>query len=153
MIEGLVITNQLNDDDLIALAELKYEDDAEFCRNHKQGERDPNVSLGAVFNLLGDNEVYFWLARLHQNPVGYSIAAARGEVLVSQAVYVKPEFRRQGIGKELKKSQIEFARQKGLKEIGTAIPRDNNASLALSRGLGFKIEDKGVYVASLRLSQ
>ena len=65
--------------------------------------------------------------------------------------HVHPDKRRQGIAKALSMEAINVAKSKGIKEIYILMDKNNNASIAVARSLGFirdssKYEDKETLV-------
>nr|AYQ75802.1 GNAT family N-acetyltransferase [Cohnella candidum] len=61
------------------------------------------------------------------SPVGYV-----------EGIYVKPEYRRQGISKALLQKSEEWMKSKGCKQIGSDIEYDNHTSYQFHLGVGFK---------------
>ena len=53
-------------------------------------------------------------------------------------VYLKPEFRRRGIGKQVMKELITFGLNKGLKCLTLIADKDNKPALAFYKACGFK---------------
>lgn len=61
------------------------------------------------------------------SPVGYV-----------EGIYVEPQYRRQGISKELLKKGEQWVKEKGCTQIGSDIEYDNTTSYHFHEGIGFK---------------
>lgn len=100
----------------------------------------------------------FLIAKLGENEVaGYTVGRKieHNNTYHSSGVYVVPKYRGMGIGTELKKAQIELAKEYGCSEISASTEKDNLACIKVLEKLGFNITiyEEGGCFASLNLKQ
>jgi aminoglycoside 6'-N-acetyltransferase I len=107
-----------------------------------------------IDRMLADKNGWgFMAATPAGKPVGFAEVALRpyangcnGQpVLFLEGIWVRPEFRRQGIGAGLIARVAAFATQRGYREIGSDALIDNLASHAAHRGWGFSETERVVY--------
>ncbi len=71
--------------------------------------------------------------------VGFVNMSDRGSGTISCAPDIKPQFRRQGFGTAAMMQALEYAKMLGYTRAAAQVRRDNAASIALHRKLGFSL--------------
>lgn len=133
------------DDDFLDVILLKHEDDstAGFVSSE-------DATFEHVLSLreYGYN---FWIARQGNKAIGYAVGnAENSDIYRSEGIYVAPDFRRQGVGFNLKKAQINFARENEFTELLADLTETNVAGKHIHEKLGFEIKPNGLgYTATL----
>jgi aminoglycoside 6'-N-acetyltransferase I len=103
--------------------------------------------------LCSDDSWGFITETIDGTPVGFAEVAIRkyangctsGPVPFLEGIWVKAEFRRQGVGRRLMEKVEEFLAQRGFREIGSDAEIDNRISHAAHSGWGFTETERVVY--------
>ncbi len=111
------------------------------------------VHAAATDELLRDHEFFALIAEADGTPVGFAEIAVRKyangcesqPVPFLEGVFVKPEFRRRGIGARLIARAEELLVARGYRELGSDTPIDNGTSQAAHRAWGFSETERVVY--------
>ena len=95
-------------------------------------EKDLNDILNLTIQIIDDKErtniesslhrknSHVWIARLNGELIGYAVANQKykkGKTLECDWIYVEPKYRKEGVGSEIKKQQILFAKKHNFKDI------------------------------------
>jgi GNAT superfamily N-acetyltransferase len=132
----ITVSNELDDDDLLGIVDMLYEED----KRNNPGKDNEDAIFNQMMSFYEDNEVYLWVAKKEGKTVGYGRARITGSRLKGDMIYVSPEARGLCVGKTLLKSQIDFAIAEGLTEVYSCIDDGNVASLRVNQGLGFYVQ-------------
>lgn len=62
-----------------------------------------------------------------------------------EGIYVAPQYRRQGVGRQLVAAVVSWARERGCSELASDAPLDNVVSHAMHAALGFEETERVVY--------
>lgn len=125
------IRRVVSDDDILALALLKTENDAEYCRRTPDQEHGLRVTLSSL-----RNKMEAWLAFVGEEPIGYVWGKRREDMYEGEGLYVQPGWRNQGIGTALKKAQLAHAQEQGCTRYSTVIELDNAAARRVHEKVG-----------------
>lgn len=108
--------------------------------NASKGEFSSYV--GAFEDLLYANMIDdILVAKDWDIPAGMVMGYPTGtESYFSDGLYVSEEYRGMGLGKLLKKNQMELARMEGHRVLGTYIHEENLPSIAIHQYFGFEFE-------------
>lgn len=94
------------------------------------------------------------LAREVNNPVGVALAvytpsAELGRVLTVNDFFVRPDYRRRGVGRELVNRLLEESRLMGIDEINLEVVVGNKAAAGFWRSVGFELADRALFKLKL----
>jgi len=102
---------------------------------------------------VGTPGTTFFLARYNNAPAGYAYLREgrqpgfeKNEALEIVRIYVKANFKRQGIGKELIANCIRLAREKKIKFLWLAVWQKNKAAIDFYKSQGFHKFGKQVFM-------
>lgn len=109
-----------------------------------------------MISLLEDSKRYgqFIVLGKHGEPAGFIEAALRYDyvngtetspVAFIEGIYVKPDFRSQGLARQLIDAVIGWARERGCAELASDTGLDNLASQNVHKALGFVETERVVY--------
>lgn len=135
-------------EDLLVLMRQYYAEDGlpfrrDAARDAMGGLLD-TPEYGAVWVLRDGLAIVGYLALC----MGYSLAFGGRDAFIDE-VFVSPEYRNQGFGKQLIEAAIETARASGVQAVHLTVQRGNRRALELYEGMGF--ERRGGTLMSFRL--
>ena len=102
-------------------------------------------------NLLANGKTAFFLKFLNDVPVGFAQCQLRYDYVEGtssapvgylEGLFVKEEYRKQGIGKELLDACEKWAKEKGCREFASDCELENTGSFAFHLNVGFKEANK-----------
>lgn len=102
-------------------------------------------------NLLTNGKTAFFLKFLNDVPVGFAQCQLRYDYVEGtssapvgylEGLFVKEEYRKQGIGKELLDACEKWAKEKGCREFASDCELENTGSFAFHLNVGFKEANK-----------
>ena len=80
----------------------------------------------------------------------YTPSAELGRVMTVNDFFVRPDHRRQGVGRELAKGMIEACRKMKVDEIGLEVLSGNKTAAAFWRSIGLKQADRFLFKMKLK---
>lgn len=80
----------------------------------------------------------------------YTPSAELGHVMTVNDFFVRPDHRRQGVGRELAKGMIEACRKMKVDEIGLEVLSGNKTAAAFWRSIGLKQADRFLFKMKLK---
>lgn len=131
----IIEVNDKNIDSLTELA-IKLWPDNEFeeLKNELNSLLITDKNKGFLY-LVDDVPVGFVQLSIRTDYVEGSDSSPVGYV---EGIYIEPEFRRQGLSKELLLKGEQWAKERGCTQIGSDIEHDNTTSYHFHKGIGFK---------------
>jgi putative acetyltransferase len=79
------------------------------------------------------------LATVHEHPVGLVASACAGDAVSEmKRLYVRPSFRRRGIGRQLSTTAIDWARAAGYERMRLDVWPARSEAISIYRALGFR---------------
>jgi aminoglycoside 6'-N-acetyltransferase I len=114
----------------------------------------PQADAEMIDELLGDGDVWGLIAEAtDRTAIGFAEIAVRKyangcdtrPVAFLEGVWVKPQFRRRGIGTRLVAHAEKFIAERGFRELGSDTQIDNHASQAAHLAWGFSETERVVY--------
>ena len=80
----------------------------------------------------------------------YTPSAELGRVMTVNDFFVRPDHRRQGVGRELAKGMIEACRKMSVDEVGLEVLSGNKTAAAFWRSIGLKQADRFLFKMKLK---
>ncbi len=117
-------------------------------------EETPNAHAAELDEILDSDDAWGFIAETNDGvPVGFAEVAIRKyangctsrPVPFLEGIWVKAEFRRQGIGRRLMERVEAFVVHRGFREIGSDAEIENRISHAAHSGWGFAETERVVY--------
>ena len=131
-------------DDLLIITELQDL----MCRTEEYcGEDEYDEMLSNNKEALMNPEKAMFIAFDGKKAAGYSFATIKHERSFSDeygpygcldTIYVRPDYRRQGVAKTLVAMCEDWSRKKGVNKFASGCELDNERSFAFHTGIGFK---------------
>ena len=136
-------------DDLEVLARLYHEFWSELRK--KQGCKPESIEevRASVKSCLADSKNAIFLAFVNGDAVGFVRVSEREGCFWAEELYVKPTYRRMGIGKSLMKTAEQYVQEKGENYIYAMVSPQNRSALLFLERLGYDILNTIELVKSL----
>jgi GNAT superfamily N-acetyltransferase len=111
---------------------------------------EERISWAVDQQLRGESPGLLLVAREKDTIVGVAMAvhtrsAELGRVMTVDDFFVKPDYRRKGVGRELAKRLVEECKRMQIDEIGFEVLSDNKTAAAFWRSVGFKPADRFLF--------
>jgi GNAT superfamily N-acetyltransferase len=108
------------------------------------------ISWAVDQQLRGESPGLLLVAREKDTIVGVAMAvhtrsAELGRVMTVDDFFVKPDYRRKGVGRELAKRLVEECKRMQIDEIGFEVLSDNKTAAVFWRSVGFKPADRFLF--------
>jgi aminoglycoside 6'-N-acetyltransferase I len=140
----------------ITIREMEFADRAAWAemRGELWPEETAQEHASGIDEILGDGDAWGFVAETADGaPVGFAELAIRKyangctsrPVPFLEGIWVRAEFRRQGVGARLIEHAGEFAAARGFRELGSDSEIENLTSHAAHRSWGFSETERVVY--------
>lgn len=102
-----------------------------------------------------DSDINIFLAEENGHPLGYATISFSfstefdGEYVEIEELYIKPEFRNKGFGKEFINYLEQFAKERGVKSVFLVATSNNQKAQKLYENLGYKKLPRIEYIKSI----
>jgi ribosomal protein S18 acetylase RimI-like enzyme len=152
LVRTAVLVRPVRQEDLPGLIEL--------CREHAAYENAPYADDGQQSRLgraLFGNppSLYCWIAADDRELAGYMTATreyatwSAGFFIHMDCIYLREPYRHLGIGRQLLRTLVDFARQQHCREIQWQTPPDNELGIAFYERIGARAKEKRRYILQL----
>lgn len=127
---------------------------AEYHETEGLIPRDERIACAVDQQLENQFSGVLLLARDGSTPIGVALAvytpsAELGRVMTVNDFFVRPAFRRRGVGREMVKRLVEESRLMGIDEINLEVVSGNKTAAVFWSSVGFKPADRALYKLKL----
>jgi ribosomal protein S18 acetylase RimI-like enzyme len=134
-----IVVREAGPEDEEALVEMIAAFRVELARL-RGWKREPNLEVAREeFSEFREKGFPIFVAEVEGRPVGYLVCRVEDDVVWAEQLYVRPEFRRLGIGSALYEKAEEFVRRLGGDTVYNWIHPNNDAIIAFLRKRGYTV--------------